>query len=246
MKYHLRKKQSLFSLFKREIFIIFTFILFIIIKNLILDVEAGKILISPYVIEISLWSIIGIILLGYGIDCSIYLYRHLYIPITPEELEANGIHHWHDYNLFLYHFFKKRKPLNRVKNSIEKAFEEQFHISKYELYYKTPHEFPLFYNSFNDNSYLMLSTIIPLLFYIICKVSGEEELYLCPSLLFLLFSCMMLLIIAFNDFNERKQKNCYDIKTMSQEDIGNLGKKNDYYKEVIATIPSITTQEVKK
>lgn len=244
MKYHLRKKQSLFSLFKREIFIIFTFILFIIIKNLILDVEAGKILISPYVIEISLWSIIGIILLGYGIDCSIYLYRHLYIPITPEELEANGIHHWHDYNVFLYHFFKKRKPLNRVKNSIEKAFEEQFHISKYELYYKTPHEFPLFYNSFNDNVNMMINTIA-LVFYIILRVLGKSYL-ICPSLLCLLLSCMMLLIIAFNDFNERKQKNCYDIKTMSQEDIGNLEKKNDYYKKVIATIPSITTQEVKK
>lgn len=246
MKYHLRKKQSLLSLFKREIFIIFTIILFIITAKLIYDVEVGKILISPYVIEILLWSIIGIILLGYGIDGSIYLYRHLYIPITPEELEANGIHHWHDYNVFLHHFFKKRKPLNRVKNSIEKAFEEQFHISQYELYYQTLHEFPLIFNPFDDNPDLMMSTIIPLLFYIICKVSGEEELFWCPSLLFLLLSCMMLLIIVFNDFNKRKQKNCYDIKTMSQEDIGNLGIKNDYYEKVIATIPSITTQEVKK
>lgn len=243
MKYHLRKKQSLFSLFKREIFIIFTIILFIITAKLIFDVEVGKILISPYVIEISLWSIIGIILLGYGIDYSVYLYRHLYVPITSEELKDNGINHWHDYNVFLYHFFKKREPLNRVKNSIEKAFEEQFHISKYELYYKTWHEFPLFYNSFDDSADIMINTIA-LAFYIILRILGKS--YLCASLLCLLISCMMHIIIVFNDFNERKQKNCYDIKTMSQEDIGNLGKKNDYYEKVIATIPSITTQKVKK
>lgn len=246
MKYHLRKKQSIFSLFKREFFIILGVFLFIILGKLLYDICTGKILISPYVIEIILWGIIGTILLGYGIDYSIYLYRHLYVPITPEELEANGIHHWHDYNVFLYHFFKKRGPLERVRPSIEKAFEEQFHISKYEIYYKKS-EFPLFYNSC-DNMYIFaycLVLYVGLRFSIKSYSQPLQPSNLYPSLLMLLISCIVFLVLAFNNFTARKQKDCYDIKTMTQDAISNLGKKSDYYKGVIATIPSIATQKVK-
>lgn len=53
-----------------------------------------------------------------------YLYRHLYIPLTHEELEANNIHTLEEYVNFLSCLFMGNCPLERVHEEIKLTAKE--------------------------------------------------------------------------------------------------------------------------
>lgn len=129
MKYKLQKKKKAWDLFRNEIKtligICISFILGITIwlnwANImkLLDwLNLKPIEFAAYFIAL---PFIILFMMGYLTTAIKYLYRHLYIPITHEELVTNNIHTLEEYKEFIYHLFMGSCPLKKVHNEIKKT-----------------------------------------------------------------------------------------------------------------------------
>ena len=113
MKYNLRKKKRAWDLFRKEIKILIgicfslalgitvwfnweAILKFIQWLNLKPMEFVAYFIASPFII---------VFMLNYLTTTLKYLYRHLYIPLTHEELETNNIHTLEEYDEFIYYLF---------------------------------------------------------------------------------------------------------------------------------------------
>ena len=111
MKYNLRKKKRAWDLFRKEIKILIgicfslalgitvwfnweAILKFIQWLNLKPMEFVAYFIASPFII---------VFMLNYLTTTLKYLYRHLYIPLTHEELETNNIHTLEEYDEFIYY-----------------------------------------------------------------------------------------------------------------------------------------------
>lgn len=134
MKYKLQRKKKVWDLFRNEIKILIG-----IFISLTLGITTWlnwstivKLLdwlnLNPYEFITYFISLPFIILfmLSYLTTVIKYLYRHLYIPLTHEELEVNNIHSLKEYDDFLYTFFMGNRPLKRVQDEINLTAKNEF------------------------------------------------------------------------------------------------------------------------
>lgn len=132
MKYNLRKKKRAWDLFRNEmktligICISFTlgitvWLNWITIIKLFDWLNLKPIDFLAYFIAL---PFIILFMMSYLTTVIKYLYRHLYIPLTHEELEANNIHTLEEYVNFLSCLFMGSCPLKRVQNEIKQTAKE--------------------------------------------------------------------------------------------------------------------------
>ena len=153
VKYNLKKKTTLWKLFNKELKIAFSLIVaclaaisftikeiqLLLLKALELAVTYGIYILIP----LNIWFY-GSLVYYWGR----YFYRHLFVPLSKEEMEENNIHTLPEYLYFLRVFFDGKLPLKRVRTAIEdsakqylnkddngnEVCERDFHIFSYNIY----------------------------------------------------------------------------------------------------------------
>lgn len=151
MKYNLRKKHSLFELLSTQIKIFISICTLAIVfctgyifrENLLIIWEFLIRIISnteTYVF-ISQFVLIPISLVGlvyFAVDYGISVIRNRYIPLDKDELKANNIHSYDDYNEFLMRFLRGYYPLRKlrtdIKHSAQKYLGKSYELKKMNLY----------------------------------------------------------------------------------------------------------------
>lgn len=134
MKYNLRKKHSLFELLSTQIKVFIGICIsgaviltgYIFRDNLLIMWETFIKIISntsTYVF-IGQFVLIPISLVGllyFAVDYGISLLRNRFIPLDKDELEANNIHNYDEYNEFLIRFLRGYYPLKKLRRDIENS-----------------------------------------------------------------------------------------------------------------------------
>lgn len=129
MKYNLKKKTTLWKLFNKELKISFSLIVaglatvsftikevqLLLLKALELAVTYGIYILIP----LNIWFY-GSLVYYWGR----YFYRHLFVPLSKEEMEENNIHTLPEYLYFLRVFFDGKLPLKRVRTAIEDSAKQ--------------------------------------------------------------------------------------------------------------------------
>lgn len=69
---------------------------------------------------------IVLFLLSYMTTTTKYLYRHLYIPLSREELEINNVHTLEEYDKFLAELFMGNKLLNKAHKEVITTATKEF------------------------------------------------------------------------------------------------------------------------
>lgn len=121
----LQKKQSFFELYKKYIINVFSFasIIGVILCTYFYPVLMRDIFII--VAKLCGFSIV-FVLISLLIDFIIYIKRQLYIPLTKDELDKNGITTVREYNRFLIKYLKGFKPFPKLQEQIIASAKELF------------------------------------------------------------------------------------------------------------------------
>lgn len=149
MEYNLRKKHSLFELLSTQIKIfvgiclsgtviltgyIFKDTLLVIweslirmISNIETYVFIGQFVLIPI-------SLVG--LLCFSVDYGISLLRNRFIPLDKDELEANNIHNYDEYNEFLIKFLRGYYPLRKLRGDIRDSAQNHLEIDSFRHSYQ--------------------------------------------------------------------------------------------------------------
>lgn len=207
MKYKLQKKKKAWDLFRNEIKILIgiciSFTLGITVwlnwEKIIKLLDWLNLKPMEFVAYFIALPFIILFMISYLTTVIKYLYRHLYIPLTHEELEANNIYTLEEYKKFIYHLFMGSCPLKRVHNEIKKTAKE--------LNAKSNETLNHFYFFDYDNQVVLYGVFIFIVTVvsIVCKLSGEPQYqsiysFLCMFASLLLISHFGIIVWEFSDY----------------------------------------------
>lgn len=149
MKYNLRKKHSLFELLSTQIKVFIGICIsgaviltgYIFRDNLLIMWETFIKIISntsTYVF-IGQFVLIPISLVGllyFTVDYGISLLRNRFIPLDKDELEANNIHNYDEYNEFLIRFLRGYYPLKKLRTDIRDSAQNHLETDSFRHSYQ--------------------------------------------------------------------------------------------------------------
>lgn len=129
MKFKLQKKKKAWDLFRKEIKIFIGFCISFTLgitiwfnwSEILKFIQLLNLKTMEFVAYFIALPFIIVFMLSYLTTAIKYLYRHLYIPLTHEELETNNIHTLEEYDEFIYNLFMGNCPLSRVHDEIEQT-----------------------------------------------------------------------------------------------------------------------------